>query len=154
VITKEGFDKCQSKPHEWRKLLFGLTFFHATVQERRKFGPLGWNIRYDFNTTDLEVSIETLRMFLDEQEVIPWAALEYVNGHINYGGRVTDDWDRRNLICMLRRFSSTRILEDGYMLASDSDAYYAPPAGDREHPNPNLSLSLTLSLALSLNPKP
>ena len=52
-------------------LTFGPTLFHATVQERRKFGPLGWNIRYDFNTTDLEVSIETLRMFLDEQERPP-----------------------------------------------------------------------------------
>ena len=40
--------------------------------------------------------------------------------------------DRRNLICMLRRFSGTNILEEGYMLASDSDAYYAPPQGDRD----------------------
>ena len=128
-ITKEQFERC-TKPDQWKKLLFGLTFFHATVQERRKFGPLGWNIRYDFNNTDLEVCIQTLRMFLDEQEQIPWEALEYVTGHINYGGRVTDDWDRRNLICMLRRFYGTPILEDGYMFASDSDVYFAPPNGE------------------------
>ena len=48
--------------------------------------------------SDLECSMMTLRMFLAEQEVIPWPALEYVIGQINYGGRVTDDLDRRCLM--------------------------------------------------------
>ncbi|EFJ52606.1 dynein heavy chain 7 [Volvox carteri f. nagariensis] len=94
-LTPEALNACPAKPVPFKKLLFALSFFHAVVQERRKFGPLGWNIRYEFNTSDLECSAMTLRMFLSEQEQIPWPAIEYVVGQINYGGRVTDDLDRR-----------------------------------------------------------
>lgn len=72
-----------------------------------------------------------LKIFLDEQEDVPWEALLYVTGHINYGGRVTDDWDRRCLLSLLKNYYTTDILEDGYKF-STSGIYYAPTNGDIE----------------------
>lgn len=78
-LPEERFEGCvKEKP--WKKLLFSISFFHATIQERRKFGPLGWNIRYEFSDSDLDTSITILRDMLDANEEVPWEALRYVIG--------------------------------------------------------------------------
>jgi len=64
-MSANYLDDCK-KPAVWRKLVFGLSFFHAIVQERRKFGPLGWNILYEFNDSDLETSLTMLKLFLED----------------------------------------------------------------------------------------
>jgi dynein heavy chain len=56
LIKEEDYEGV-AKSHQWKKLLTGLMFFHSNIQERRKFGPLGWNIRYAFDESDLETSI-------------------------------------------------------------------------------------------------
>lgn len=53
--------------------------FHAVIQERKKFGPLGWNIVYEFNDSDRDFAFNTLKMFCAEG-TIPWDALEYLTG--------------------------------------------------------------------------
>jgi dynein heavy chain len=124
---EDEWDTCV-KREEWKKLCFAITIFGAMVQERRKFGPLGWNIPYGFNETDLETSIACLRRFLTEQPVVPWDALMYVTGQINYGGRVTDDWDRRCLMSCLGVVCKPPVLEDSYAF-SPSGVYKCPADG-------------------------
>jgi len=108
----------------YRKVIFGLCFFHANIQERKKFGPLGWNIRYDFSDTDRETTLANLAMFLEEGHgVIPWDALTYLIGEIYYGGRVTDHWDERTLAKVLKRFFGLYTLDDGFKY-SESGIYF------------------------------
>jgi len=110
----------------WRKLVFGLCFFHAIIQERKKFGPLGWNIKYEFNDSDRECALDNLRIFLEEGD-IPWDALTFITGEITYGGRVTDAWDQRCLRAILKTFFSPETLEPGYKY-SPSGVYFSPDA--------------------------
>lgn len=52
-------------------------------------------------------------------------------GECNYGGRVTDDKDRRLLLSLLSVVYSKDIEQEKYMLAPGDD-YYIPPHGPYE----------------------
>eukprot|EP00744_Colponema_vietnamica_P000902 GILI01001554.1.p1 GENE.GILI01001554.1~~GILI01001554.1.p1 ORF type:complete len:2075 (+),score=684.51 GILI01001554.1:415-6225(+) len=114
---------------KYKKLLFSLCWFHSILIERRKFKTLGWNVPYDFNDSDFSVCENILAMYLDQYpEKTPWDAIKYLIAEANYGGRVTDDWDRRCLMSILGKFITPDILEEGYVF-SDSGLYRAPPDG-------------------------
>ncbi|KAI9995414.1 hypothetical protein PInf_012475 [Phytophthora infestans] len=128
-IGEQGFLESVVKGTEFRVLLYSLCFFHALVRERRQFGPLGWNIQYEFNESDLSISIRQLAMFIDENAQLPLRALNYCTGECNYGGRVTDDKDRRTLMSVLGKFYCVDVYKEGYAL-DEQGVYTMPPDGD------------------------
>lgn len=92
-FNQETLEMC-ARENEFKSILFALCYFHAVVCERRRFGPIGWNRVYPFNTGDLTISVNVLYNYLEANAKVPWTDLRYLFGEIMYGGHITDDWDR------------------------------------------------------------
>jgi dynein heavy chain len=110
----------------WKRLLFSLGFIHALIHERKKFGPLGWNLPYEFNSSDFEVAVLQLQSLLaDNAQNIPFGDLKYITGEVIYGGRVTDDYDRRCLLSLLSNFFCPQAIAEEHYYGEGS-TYAAP----------------------------
>lgn len=79
---------------QWRQLLFALCFLHSVVQERRKFGSLGWCIPYEYNNGDLQSCMLFLEKHLYNGP-ISWSTFQYMVAAVQYGGKITDSLDVR-----------------------------------------------------------
>jgi dynein heavy chain len=80
----------------------------------------------------LETSLASLKKFLEQQSIVPWDAMKYVTGQINYGGRVTDDWDRRCLMSILNNFYTKDVLKTSEYYFSSSGIYRIPSSCDHD----------------------
>uniref|UniRef100_A0A8I3MVH2 Dynein axonemal heavy chain 3 n=1 Tax=Canis lupus familiaris TaxID=9615 RepID=A0A8I3MVH2_CANLF len=131
------FQSC-TKAVMWQKLLFGLCFFHAIVQERRNFGPLAllillcymvavWYIPRIHRIDPVMISMQRSRCFLNDY-TDSTSSCWLSPGECNYGGRVTDDKDRRLLLSLLSTVYCKEIEQDHYYIAP-GDTYYIPPHG-------------------------
>jgi dynein heavy chain, axonemal len=130
AFTPEDLEE-DAKPDEFKKMVFAFCLFHGVIQERRKFGSLGFNIAYEFNDSDRKVCLLQLRKFLPMYDTIPYDVLTFLTGEINYGGRVTDDWDRRCLMTLIQHFINPGVLDVGCPF-SPSGIYHTIDPGNRK----------------------
>jgi dynein heavy chain len=129
MMSDSGFSRC-TKGEVYRPLLFSLCFFHSLLIERKKFLSLGWNVICDLNDSDFDICENLTVVLLDEYLETPWDALKYLIAEANYGGRVTDDWDRR----VLRSYINATFNEDAVNITqfplSTIAGYYIPESVD------------------------
>ncbi|CAG4978478.1 unnamed protein product [Parnassius apollo] len=98
-------------------LIYMISFLHTVVQERRKFGPLGWNIPYEFNSADWLASCMFIQNHLDDLEAgqpISWTTVRYMISAVQYGGRVTDDYDNRLLATFCKVWFTDQLFSEDF----------------------------------------
>eukprot|EP00062_Callorhinchus_milii_P021625 gi/632978548/ref/XP_007905975.1/ PREDICTED: dynein heavy chain 10, axonemal [Callorhinchus milii] len=137
-ISQEALHEC---PHPaYKTLVYVLAFFHAVVQERRKYGKIGWNVPYDFNESDFLVCMEILNTYLTKAEEqgdtkIPWGSLKYLIGEVMYGGRAIDSFDRRILTNYMDEYLGDFIFDTFqpfHFFCNDEVDYRIPDDGPKD----------------------
>jgi len=131
-FKKEEFEDRDSKV---KSIVFGLCHFHAVMLERKKFGPMGYNMMYNFATGDLRDSASILYNYLENNSSgkVPWDDLRYLFGEIMYGGHIVDDWDRRLCKTYLEFYMQDNILDETELVPySDKLTCKSPNPGEHQ----------------------
>jgi len=108
-ISSQRMDRA---PVERSRLYFLEAWFHAVIQERLRYAPLGWSKMFEFNEADQRVALDTIDYWIDQAaqgksnlapERIPWVALRTLLGQTVYGGRIDNEFDQRLLDSFLKQ---------------------------------------------------
>jgi dynein heavy chain len=132
IVDQDRLERIESAT--WRSLLFALCFTHSVVQERRKFGPLGWCVPYEFNDGDLNATIMFLEKHL-EFSTLSFSTLQYMTAEVQYGGRVTDDLDRRLFSAYTEAWLSPSTLQNSFSFNPDHPINKIPDNFNYHIPN-------------------
>lgn len=139
------FQECE-RDMAFRKSIYGLCWFHTILIERKKFKTLGWNSDYAFNDSDYLVCEDTLAMRMgkynkehmppadyNKKAPIDWTAVQKLIADANYGGRVTDDLDRRLLnVYAMEIFNDELIQTEKWRPVGAVSSNYAYPLEENQ----------------------
>ncbi|CAK9104463.1 Dynein axonemal heavy chain 17 (Axonemal beta dynein heavy chain 17) (Axonemal dynein heavy chain-like protein 1) (Ciliary dynein heavy chain 17) (Ciliary dynein heavy chain-like protein 1) (Dynein axonemal light chain 2) [Durusdinium trenchii] len=110
-FPKEYLEEVEAKT---KAIIFGLCYFHSVMTERKKFGPMGFNMMYPFSLGDLRDSAVCLSNYMDNNSSAgtPWEDLKYIFGEIIYGGHIVNDFDRLLAITLLDHLMRDELLDE------------------------------------------
>eukprot|EP00971_Amphidinium_carterae_P267973 5316437-Amphidinium_carterae.1 len=132
MVGQELLDKIDHE--KWRTLVFVQSFLHSVVQERRKFGAIGWCIPYEYNNSDLDACLLFLERHLSASvmvgQPISWITVQYMVAEAQYGGRITDDLDRELFMTYAVKWFCDDIFKPSFTFNNyASDYNYKIPEG-------------------------
>jgi dynein heavy chain 1 len=122
-------------PAEKSRLFFLLAWFHAVVQERLRYIPLGWSKGYEFNDSDFDAALNTIDSWLTtmakgkanvDPAQIPWIAIRTLIKQAVYGGRVDSDYDQRVVDAFVDRVFSPGAYDPDFALVEQENGASVP----------------------------
>jgi dynein heavy chain len=132
MVSQELLDKVDHQ--KWRTIVYVQSFLHSVVQERRKFGPIGWCVPYEYNNSDLDACLLFLEKHLSTTIMVgyqlSWVTIQYMVAEAQYGGRITDDLDRELFITYTAKWFTDEIWKAGFTFNNYQAEYnYKIPDG-------------------------
>ncbi len=118
-----------SGPAEKTRLYFLLAWFHAVIQERLRYVPLGWTKAYEFNDSDQEAALGTIDSWVAiaakgkanvDPAAIPWDAIRTLVRESVYGGKIDTEVDQALLDSFVGDLFSPKAYEIGFHLVAPS----------------------------------
>ncbi|TIA73231.1 hypothetical protein E3P91_01529 [Wallemia ichthyophaga] len=120
----------QNGPVEKMRLYFLLAWFHAVIQERLRYCPLGWSKLYEFNDSDQASALKMIDTWTNrvakgrsnvDPNTFPWEAIRTLLKESVYGGRIDREFDQELLNTFVDKIFTPEAYELDFQLAPAVD---------------------------------
>jgi dynein heavy chain 1 len=139
-------ERMAKQPAERGRLYVLLAWFHALVQERLRYTPVGWSKAHEFSDADMKCALDAIDSWIDlggagkahlAPELIPWEALRVSFEQSVYGGRVDNPFDQKLLSGLLERLFTPKSFDADFALSESWQPGQAKPQVEVALPDGN-----------------